>query len=282
MTPLTRQDVLAHQSVVPWPLQYQVEQDLLLCRAMVALFNDSFLKGQLAMRGGTVLHKVHLAPASRYSEDIDLVAIGDRPEEHLRAAIKRVLRDVLGPHKRWGWEELKLAVRNIAKPSRVLRVIYEVPSVIEPGRRLTVVVEANVTERQPHSPVVGLPFEVPYRDASLNTQVHSFDIHEMLGTKMRALFQRRRGRDLFDLYWALTTPSATPVAPSKVIAAFQHYMTLEGTSVPRQEFLEQLDLRLNDRGFCSDMEPLLRTGLRYDPQAAGQFVRTELLMLLPA
>jgi predicted nucleotidyltransferase component of viral defense system len=26
----------------------------------------------------------------------------------------------------------------------------------------------------------------------------------MLGTKMRALFQRRRGRDLFDLYRALT------------------------------------------------------------------------------
>lgn len=282
MTQLTRQDVLAHQSVVPWPMQYQVEQDLQLCRTMAALFNDPFLKGQLAMRGGTVLHKVHLAPASRYSEDIDLVAIGDRPEEHLRAAIKRVLRDVLGTHKRWGWEELKLAVRNIAKPSRVLRVIYEVASVIEPGRWLTVVVEANVTERWPHSPMVELPFEVPYRGASLNTRVNSFDIHEMLGTKLRALFQRRRGRDLFDLYWALTAPSATPVNPSRVIEAFQHYMALEGTEVPRQEFLEQLDSRLADRGFCSDMAPLLRAGLQYDSQAAGHLVRTELLMRLPA
>jgi predicted nucleotidyltransferase component of viral defense system len=282
MTPLTRQDVLAHQPAVPWALQYQVEQDLLLCRAMVALFNDPFLKGQLAMRGGTVLHKVHLTPASRYSEDIDLVAIGDRPEEHLRAAIKRVLSDVLGSPKRWGWESLKLAVRNIAKPSRVLRVIYEVPSVVEAGRRLTVVVEANVTERQTYRPAVKLPFEVSYRGARLHTQVNSFDIHEMLGTKLRALFQRRRGRDLFDLYWALTAPSATPVTPSNVIEAFQHYMALERTQVPRQEFLEQLDLRLTDRGFCSDMEPLLRTGLRYDPQAAGRLVRTELLMRLPA
>lgn len=33
---------------------------------MVALFNDPFLKGRIAMRGGTVLHKVHLEPASRY------------------------------------------------------------------------------------------------------------------------------------------------------------------------------------------------------------------------
>jgi hypothetical protein len=60
MTPITRQDILAHQAVVPWAAQYQVEQDLLLCRAVVALFNDHFLGGQIAMRGGTLLHKVHL------------------------------------------------------------------------------------------------------------------------------------------------------------------------------------------------------------------------------
>jgi predicted nucleotidyltransferase component of viral defense system len=280
MTPLTRQDVLAHQREVPWPVQQQVEQDLLLCRAMVALFNDPFLKGQIAMRGGTVLHKVHLAPASRYSEDIDLVAIGDRPEEHLRAAIKRVLRDVLGPHKRWGWEELKLAIRNVAKPSRVLRVIYETPSVIEPGRTLTIVVEANVTERQPYRPVVELPFEVPFRGQALATQVNSFDIHEMLGTKMRALFQRRRGRDLFDLYWAFTASGAVPVDANRIIESFEHYMRIEGTTVPRADFLEQLDLRLADRGFCSDMQPLLRTGVHYDPQAAGRLVRERLLMRL--
>ena len=69
MTPITRQDILAHQVVVPWGAQYQVEQDLLLCRAMVALFDDKFLSSQIAMRGGTLLHKVHLAPPARYSED---------------------------------------------------------------------------------------------------------------------------------------------------------------------------------------------------------------------
>jgi uracil-DNA glycosylase len=79
MTPITRRDVIAHQSVVPWPSQFQVEQDLLLCRAMVALFDDSFLQSQIAMRGGTLLHKVHLAPPSRYSEDIDLVVVGETP-----------------------------------------------------------------------------------------------------------------------------------------------------------------------------------------------------------
>ncbi|MGH7941797.1 MAG: nucleotidyl transferase AbiEii/AbiGii toxin family protein [Limisphaerales bacterium] len=91
MIPITRRDILAHQTVVPWAAQYQVEQDLLLCRAMVALFDDNFLSGQIAMRGGTLLHKAHLAPASRYSEDIDLVAVGSRPEGHISKAIRRAL-----------------------------------------------------------------------------------------------------------------------------------------------------------------------------------------------
>ncbi|AYH43586.1 nucleotidyl transferase AbiEii/AbiGii toxin family protein [Azoarcus sp. DN11] len=281
MNRLTRRDVLLHQANVPWSLQHQVEQDLLLSRAMVALFCDAFLQEQIAMRGGTVLHKVHLAPPSRYSEDIDLVAIGERPEEHLRAAIKRVLLPVLGKPKRWGWESVKLAVRNLARPSRVLRVIYEVPSVIEQRRVLTIVVEANVTERIPYNPVVTLPFEVKYHDEVQSAHVNSFDINEMLGTKLRALFQRRRGRDLFDLYWALSAPSAMPVEASRVIDAFQHYMSLEGATVPRQDFLDQLDAHLSDHGFCSDMEPLLRTGILYDPQAAGALVRHELLMRLP-
>src|SRR5882757_3594641 len=109
MIPLTRQDVLAHQAVVPWPALYQIEQDLQLCRAMVAIFNDKFLKDEVAMRGGTVLHKIHLAPASRYSEDIDLVAVGERPKEHIRAALKRVLEPVLGRERSSAWDFVKLA-----------------------------------------------------------------------------------------------------------------------------------------------------------------------------
>ena len=73
-----------------------VEQDYLLCRAVEAIFEDDFLSTQVAMRGGTVLHKGHLAPASRYSEDIDLVLVGDRPSPHIKKALTRVLRPILG------------------------------------------------------------------------------------------------------------------------------------------------------------------------------------------
>lgn len=280
MIPITRQDILAHQRVVPWAAQYQVEQDLLLCQAMVALFEDDFLNSQIAMRGGTLLHKAHLAPASRYSEDIDLVVVGDRPEDHIRLAIRRVLMDVLGAPKTSAWEALKLALRNAVQPSRVLRMTYSLPSIIEPGRSLDIVVEVNVTERIPHRAVVEIPFSFPFREKTIQTRLKGYDIHEMLGTKMRAMFQRKRGRDLFDLYWALTK-SSNPVDPAAIIESFQHYMKQEGTTAGRAEFIAILESHLKDRGFCTDMEPLLRSGIIYAPQSAGRHVRDKLLNLLP-
>ena len=281
MTPLTQRDILAHQQQVPWPNLRQVEQDLLLCRAMTALFDDAFLKTQIAMRGGTLLHKVHLAPASRYSEDIDLVVIGDRPDEHVRKAINRVLLGVLGRPTSSAWQAVKLAVRNAVKPSKVLRVIYRVPSVADPiGTPLEIVIEANVTERKSYRPISLLPFSYLFRDEMVATTVNGFEIHEMLGTKMRALFQRRRGRDLFDLYWALTE-AGTPVNPAEIIELFLYYLQQEGTVATRDEFIGLLQSHLNDRGFLTDMNALLRTGIAYDPIAAGDYVIGSLLKLLP-
>ncbi|MGB6450962.1 MAG: nucleotidyl transferase AbiEii/AbiGii toxin family protein [Steroidobacteraceae bacterium] len=282
MIALTQKDILAHEAVVPWSEPYQVEQDLLLCLAMRAIFEDRFLSGQVAMRGGTVLHKVHLAPATRYSEDIDLVAVGDRPAGHIRKALLRVLRPVLGREKSSVWDSVHLAVRNAAKPSRILRCIYKLPSVSEPGRALTIEVEANVTERIPHFPVQRLPFAVEFRGAKLGAELVSYNINEMLATKMRALFQRKKGRDLFDLYWALSAQSALPVSVAEVLEAFDHYMQREGEPVAREKFIAHLRECLADRaGFCTDLVSFLRRDLTYDPHVAGAFVESKLLARIP-
>jgi hypothetical protein len=114
----------------------------------------------------------------------------------------------------------------------------------------------------------------------VRTQIRGYDIHEMLGTKLRALFQRRRGRDLFDLYWALTR-TRSAVVPARVIESFQHYLRLERSVAGRWEFEAVLDAHLADRGFCSDTGQLLRTGIDYDVQQAGKYVKRHLLRLLP-
>ena len=132
MTPITRQDILAHQAIVPWGAQHQVEQDLLLCRAMVALFNDKFLNSQVAMRGGTLLHKVHLAPPARYSEDIDLVVVGTRPAETSDAPFV-ALTDVLNAES-FGLGHVVLAIQHSETLARVAHDLLDAP-IIEPNRR---------------------------------------------------------------------------------------------------------------------------------------------------
>lgn len=98
---------------------------------------------------------------------------------------------------------------------------------------------------------------------------------------MRALFQRKRGRDLFDLYWALTN-SPAPVEPAEIIESFVHYMKQEDTVAERDEFIDILQNHLKDSSFLNDMKPLLRTDVEYDPLEAGDYVIENLLSLLPS
>ena len=63
----------------PWPIDAQVEQDLIIARTLVELFSDELVRCTLAFRGGTALHKLYLQPQARYSEDIDLVQISSEP-----------------------------------------------------------------------------------------------------------------------------------------------------------------------------------------------------------
>lgn len=65
------------KSNAPWPENSQVEQDLIIERALVEMFSDELIRSSLAFRGGTALHKLFLKPQARYSEDIDLVQISD-------------------------------------------------------------------------------------------------------------------------------------------------------------------------------------------------------------
>jgi predicted nucleotidyltransferase component of viral defense system len=76
---ISAREIADWRVMAPWNTDLMVEQDFLICKAVAAIFEDRFLAGQVAMRGGTVLHKGHLSPASRYSEDIDLVLVGSRP-----------------------------------------------------------------------------------------------------------------------------------------------------------------------------------------------------------
>ena len=87
------------QEQAPWKQFYQVEQDLVISRALVEIFSDEFLNENLAFRGGTALHKLYLNPAPRYSEDIDLVQIKPGPIKPIMQSLNEVITFFEEPRK---------------------------------------------------------------------------------------------------------------------------------------------------------------------------------------
>ena len=83
--------IVRWRGVAPWADDDDVEQDLVITLALFDIFRDPLLKDALAFRGGTALHKLHLGPAARYSEDIDLVQRDAGPIGPARSRLRRVL-----------------------------------------------------------------------------------------------------------------------------------------------------------------------------------------------
>ena len=103
---------------------------------------------------------------------------------------------------------------------------------------------------------------------------HDVSPDELLGTKLRALYQRRKGRDLFDLWYALTHGQA---APGRVVASFEGHMREDGLRVSRKEFEGNMAAKLTEPDFLRDTDVLLRPGVSYDPELAWPCVRERLI-----
>jgi hypothetical protein len=101
-----------------------------------------------------------------------------------------------------------------------------------------------------------------------------YSITELLGTKLRALYQRRKGRDLFDLWQAHLAGMLD--APA-VVTVFRHYMSSENHPVSSAEFAINLAAKMKHPGFLSDTPPLLRPGVQYDPMRAFKWITDELI-----
>ena len=104
-------------------------------------------------------------------------------------------------------------------------------------------------------------------------------MEELLGTKLRALYQRKKGRDLFDLSEALTRVAG--LAAEKAVTCFVRYMANEGRHVTRAEFEENLTEKIEDKVFLGDAPPLLALGVTFDPLAAFERIRDAFISRLP-
>lgn len=258
---IARDYVTAWRTTAPWVTDHQVEHDLVLSRALVGIFSVAALGQRLAFRGGTALYKLHLRPAARYSEDLDLVQVVPEPIGETFDAVRGVLDPWLGEPRR------------VLKEGRV-NLVYRLLSDDEPPRPLRIKIEINSREHFTELGYLHLPFAVSSEWWSGNAEITTFELDELLGTKPRALYQRRKGRDLFDLWYGLVHGRASA---RRVITCFRRYLEESGHRVSRVEFEENLARKLDDVQFCADLTGLLHRSITWSIVDAASLVRQQLL-----
>ena len=255
---ITKQAIIEWQENAPWMDMRQVEQDLIISRALTAIYSDAYLASRLAFRGGTALHRLYLLPPARYSEDIDLVQTIAEPIGMALDALREVLSFLGKP------------VVNQKKHNNTL--VFRSMSTYPPETPLKLKIEINCSE---HFNVYGL-VKIPYKMNSTwysgRCDLMTYQLDELIGTKIRALYQRRKGRDLFDLYKATLLPSLNP---DNTVECYKKYMAFSNMHIPSgREYLTNLEEKMGNRLFVSDTDGILRPGVEFIPTLAFEAIKS--------
>lgn len=188
-----------------WPTVEQIEQDLLLSRF------DRRDRERRLPRAGARLPRGDLSAQGSPARGTAL----QRRLDYVRRSsggIAAITRAAGAIGERLGME---VRTQMSAHPKVFLRSTYE-----SGAGRMRIKVEVNTFERFPARPVVRVPYRVDSSWFTGSADVLTFALDELVATKIRALYQRSKGRDLFDLWLALTRLG---VAPADLIESFAPY-----------------------------------------------------------
>ena len=239
-----------------------IEQDLILCRALVSIYNDAFLAEHLAFRGGTALGKLYLKPQPRYSEDIDLVQVKAEP---IKETIDH-LRDALD----WLGEPV------VKQKKHNNTLVFKVQPTDMDAGEIHLKVEINCKEHFSVLPMVWVPFKVENSWFFGECEVLTYELAELTGTKLRAVYQRRKGRDLFDLWKILTL--VPEIDRERVMQSYERYLGFTASHLPTyKEFVMNMEEKLQDEEFLTDTQMILGPQVEYNPQVAWEKVKTDLV-----
>jgi predicted nucleotidyltransferase component of viral defense system len=238
--------VMSWRQIANWPKDDQVEQDLIISACLVDLYNHKFLKDKIAFRGGTALNKIVFPQALRYSEDIDLNRLDNSPAGPLFDAVKEALGNRFESRPK------------VKQTDRSVKIIFSYKAISGDTRKLKI--EINVRETLPQAKLLEIPYKVESDYFSGDTTIVAFNIEEMIGSKIRALYQRNKGRDLFDLYEL----SKMSFDWDNIVKSFK---TL-AIGATRSDFENNLLAKMSNAEFLEDMILLLPINMEYDPNVA--------------
>jgi len=254
-------DIRAWNNVVPWINNEQIEQDLIISRSLVEIFSNNYLSEKLVFRGGTALHKLYLKPQFRYSEDIDLVQKESGPIKEIFTRLRSALSFL-------GKPVIKQKANN-----NTLNFRFSSENATPVSLRLKI--KINCREHFTAFGYKALDFNVDTNWFKGSSIIQTYELEELLGTKLRALYQRKKGRDLYDLYKAFVVVSPDS---EKIITSYQKYMKfVVGKGPTKKQFLLNLNQKITDPEFLNDTKYILRPTEKYNPEFACELVKKELI-----
>ena len=251
------------QNKAPWQSDDQIEQDLIISRIIVELYSNDFLKEELLFRGGTALTKLFLDEPLRYSEDLDFVQKEGGP-------IKPIVETIQGLLDPW------LGKSQTESRRDAFRILYNFNPESNTQIQKRVKIEINTREHFSVFPTLSLSYEINSIWFSGICEVKTYELDELAGTKLRALFQRKKGRDLFDLDVLLRKGM---IDKARVIKSFHQYLESQDLSISPNNFIINLDEKLSDSVFLKDMDALIIPTYTYDPIEAGENVKNLIRMI---
>ncbi|MCE1164170.1 MAG: nucleotidyl transferase AbiEii/AbiGii toxin family protein [Bacteroidetes bacterium] len=242
----------------PWQQDEFVEQDLILSRLLVELYSNDIISENLAFRGGTALHKLILKSTHRYSEDLDFVQIKAGEIGKILTEVRKVVRRIIP-----GNPKFKKSQNN-----NTLTYSYKAEN--PPNPKMRIKIEINTREHFAIEGIKKLKLECQSDWFTGYADIITFTNEELLATKLRALYQRKKGRDLFDLW------IARELNPdfAKTVNIMEACLKKENLSVTKKEFLDNLRDKIEDPIFQNDILPLIRDRAKYDIRKAYEYIKT--------
>jgi predicted nucleotidyltransferase component of viral defense system len=232
------------------------ELDYRLVKSLEAFYRDDFLSKRLCMKGGTAINKLYLGETSRLSVDLDFNHVGPKEEvlkerRDVRERIVALLKKqddsyVIHSERRYEQTRIKARYKTVAGPVRSFKI------------------EISHVERFPIVSPVRKQVKTPDGLADVIT----YTLEELTATKLRALLERFKGRDIYDLYF-ISQLKPDPAVTRKM---FLYYFYRSRKVFNPKVHYKNLTKRYESGNYTDDVSAFIKPTVKFDLTKAAKNV----------
>jgi predicted nucleotidyltransferase component of viral defense system len=231
------------------------ELDYRLVKILDAVYHDDFLAKRLYMKGGTAINKLYLKETSRLSVDLDFNHIGPKEEvlkerhairEHICKILEKHDEECITHYKhRYEQTTIKARYKTLMGPTRSLKI------------------EISHVERFPILPPVQKQVKTPEG----NSEVTTYTLEELTSTKLRALMERSKGRDVYDLYFISQLKPDPAITRKMFLYYFYRSRKVFNPKIHYQNLTERYE-----KTYVDDVSAFVRSTVKFDLGKAAKEV----------